>query len=89
MRIMLGASQVVLMVNNPPANIGDARDPGSIPGSGRSPGVGNGNTFQDSCLKNLMDRGAWGTTVHRVTKNQTRHIIVSSFGLLQIKLLWA
>ena len=77
------------MVNNPPANIGDARDLRLIPGSGRSPGIGNGNTFQDSRLKNLMDRGAWGTTVHRVTKNQTRHIIVSSLGLLQIKLLWA
>ena len=44
------------VVKNPPVNAGDA---GSIPGSGRSPGVGNGNPLQYSCLKNSMDRGAW------------------------------
>ena len=51
-----GASQVVLMVKNPPSIAGDVRDLGSIPGSGRSLGEGNGNPFQDSCLENPMDR---------------------------------
>ena len=50
----------------------DAGDPGSILGSGRSPGEGNGNPLQYSCLKNPMDRGAWWATVHRVVKNRTR-----------------
>ena len=53
---MLGASQVALVVKNPSANAGDARDVGSIPGSGRSPGGGNGNLHQYSCLENSMDR---------------------------------
>ena len=48
-----------------------ARDPGSIPGLGRSPGEGNGNPLQYSCLENSMDRGAWQATVHGVTKSQT------------------
>ena len=47
------------MVKNPPANAGDARDAGSIPGSGRCPGVGSGNPLLYSCLENSMDRGAW------------------------------
>ena len=47
-------------------------DPGSIPGSRRSPGEGNDNPLQYSCLENLMDRGAWQATVHGVTKNQTQ-----------------
>ena len=55
------------VVKNLPANVGDT---GSIPGSGRSPGGGNDNPFQYSCLKNLMDRGAWQATVQRVTKSQ-------------------
>ena len=59
------------MVKNPPANARDIRDAGSIPVSGRSPGEGNGNPLQYSCLGNSMDRGAWQATVHRVTKNQT------------------
>ena len=54
-----GASQVVQVVKNVLANAGDVRDMGSIPGSGRSPGVGNGNPLQYSCLKNSIDRGAW------------------------------
>ena len=62
---------MVLVVKNPPANAGDARDVGLIPGSGRSPGVGNGNPFQYSCLENLMDRRAWEVTVHGATKSQT------------------
>ena len=52
------------MVKNPPANVGDTGDAGSIPGSGRSPGVGNGNLLQYSYLGNTMDRGAWQATVH-------------------------
>jgi len=56
------------VVKNPPANAGEA---GSIPGSGRSPGEGNGNPLQYSCLENPMDRGAWWATVHGVTKSLT------------------
>ena len=55
-----GASQVALVVKNPPANTGDVRDMGLIPGLGRSPGGGHGNLLQYSCLKNPMDRGATG-----------------------------
>ena len=60
------------VVKNPPANAGDSRDVGSIPGLRRSPGIGNGNPLQYSCLENPMYRGAWQATVHRVTKSQTR-----------------
>ena len=60
------------MVKNLPTNARDAGDAGLIPGWGRSPGVGNGNPLQYSCLENLMDRGAWRATVHGVTKSQTR-----------------
>ena len=60
------------MVKNPPANARDARDVGSIPGSGRSPGGENGNPFQYSCLENPMDRGAWQATVHRTAKSWTQ-----------------
>ena len=52
------ASQVALVVKNQPVNAGDARDAGSIPGLGRSPGEGNVNPLQYSCLENSMDRGA-------------------------------
>ena len=65
------ASQVVLVVKNPPANAGNTRDVGSIPELGRFPGVGNGNPFHYSCLENSMDRGAWKATVHGVTKSWT------------------
>ena len=58
------------VVKNLSANAGDARDAGSIPGSGRSPGVGNGNPLQYSCLENSMDRGAQWATVHGVTKSR-------------------
>ena len=51
----------------------DAGDLGSIPGSGRSPGEGNGCPLQYSCLENPMDRGAWRAAVPGVTKNQTQH----------------
>ena len=59
------------MVKNPPANAGDTGDAGSIPGSGRSrktPGGGNGNPLQYSCLKNPMDRGAWQAVIQRAVK---------------------
>ena len=49
-----------------------AGDPGSIPGLGRSPGEGNGNPLQNSCLENLMERGAWCAAVHGVTKSWAR-----------------
>ena len=58
------------VVKNPPANTGDARDAGSIPGSGRSLGVVNRNPLQYSCLGNFMERGAWTATVHGVTKSR-------------------
>ena len=67
-----GASQVALVVNNPPASAGDLRDVGLIPGSERSPGEGNGNPLQYSCLENPMDRGAWWATVHWIEKSQTQ-----------------
>ena len=67
-----GASQVALVVKNLPANAGDVRVVGSIPGSRRSPGGGHGNPLQYSCLENSMDRGAWWATVHRLTKSWTR-----------------
>ena len=54
------------------ASASNAGDLGSIPGSGRSPGEGNGNPLQDSCLENPMDGGAWWATVHGVAKSQTR-----------------
>ena len=59
------------MVENLPANAGDARDVGSIPSLGRSPGGGNGNALQYSCLEYFVDRGAWWATVHGVTKSWT------------------
>ena len=65
------ASQVVLVVKNPPANAGDRRDTDSTPGLGRSPGGEHGNPLQYSCLENPTGRGAWWATVHRVTKSQT------------------
>ena len=63
-------SQVVLVVTNPPTKAGEVKHTGSVPGSGRSPGEGNGNPLQCSCLENPMDGGAWWATVHRVTESQ-------------------
>ena len=65
------ASQVVLVVKNTASSAGNVRDLGLIPGLGRSPGEGNGNPLQYSCLENPMDRGARKATVHGVTKSQT------------------
>ena len=72
MCLYAGASQVVLVVKNLPANAGDITDTGSIPGSERSPGEGHGNPLQYSSLENPMDREVWWATVRGVTKNQTR-----------------
>ena len=66
------ASQVELVVKNLPANAGEIRDTGSIPGSGRSPGGGHGNPLHYSCRENPVDRGAWWATVHRVAKTRTQ-----------------
>ena len=65
------ASQVLLAVKNLPANAGDVRDLGSIPGSRRSDGEGKGNPLQYSCLENCMDRGAWQATVHGIVESDT------------------
>ena len=70
-RSHLRASQMALVVKNLPANAGDIKVAGSIPGSGRSPGGGNGNPLQYFCLVNPMDRGAWQATVHGVTELDT------------------
>ena len=63
------ASQVELVAKNPPANAGDIRDMGLIPGSGRSPGEGHNSPLQYSCLENPMNSGAWQAIVHRVAEN--------------------
>ena len=60
------------MVKNPPAKAGNKRDPGSIPGSGRSSGGGRSNPLKYSCLENPVDRGAWWATVYRAAKSWTR-----------------
>ena len=60
------------MVKNPLATAGDARNVGLIPGIRKSPGEGNGNLLQYSCLGNPMDRGAWRATVHGVSKTKTQ-----------------
>ena len=62
---------MVLLVKNLPVNAADIRDPGLIPGSGRSPGGGHGNSLQYSSLENSMDRGAWQATIHGVAKSRT------------------
>ena len=66
-----GASQVALVVKNLPANAGDAREVGLIPGSGRCPGGRNGNPLPYSCLKSPLDKGAWQAAVHGVAESQT------------------
>ena len=60
-----------LSIKESAGNAGDAGDSGSILGSGRSPGGGNGNPLQYSCLENLMDRGAWQVTAHGTAKSPT------------------
>ena len=67
-----GASQMARVIKNPPANAGDARDTGSVPGLGRAPGEGNGRPLQYSCLENSMDRGVCLTIVPGVAQSQKR-----------------
>ena len=62
---------MALVVKNPPDNAGNIRDTGSIPGSGRSPGEGNGNPLQYSCLENPMDRESWQATAYNVVESWT------------------
>ena len=69
---MRGKFLVAELIKNLPANAGDVRDAGSTPGSGRSPGEGHGNPLQHSCLENATDRGAWQSTIHRISKGRTR-----------------
>ena len=64
------------MVKNPPASAGEVRDASFISGSGRSPGEGHGNSLENSCLENPMDREGWWATVHGVTKSQTQPLKV-------------
>ena len=71
----MGASLVVLVVKNPPANTGDTGDKGSISGSGRFPGGGYGNPLQYSCLEKPMVRGAWWATVHGIAESDTTEAI--------------
>ena len=68
---LLEASQMALVVKNPPANAGDIRDVGWIPGLGKYPGEGHGNPLQYSCLENPMDRGTWWAAVYRAAQSQT------------------
>ena len=67
------ASQVALVIKDPPANTGEIRDMGSTPGSGRFPGGGHGNPFHCSYLENAMDRGAWWPAVHTITPHRVGH----------------
>ena len=69
--LLLRASQVALVVKNLPT-MQETRDAGSLPGLGRSPGLGNGNPLQHSCLGNAMNRGAWRATVHGAIKSWTQ-----------------
>ena len=74
---VLGLAGCKLLHGFPDSSLGKesactAGDPGLIPGLGRSPGGGQGNPFQQSCLENPMDRGAWQATVHGVTESLTR-----------------
>ena len=78
-----------LVVKDLPANAGDARDTGSISGLGRSPGEGNGNLLQYSCLENSVARGAWWTTVQGATKSWTwlstqRYILIIWFKVVHV-----
>ena len=66
------ASNVVLVVKNPPTSVGDVKDEHLIPGLGTSSGEGHGNPLQYSCLENPMDSRAWWATVHRVAKSWTK-----------------
>ena len=74
---------MVLVVKNLPTNAGDTRDMSLIPGLGRTPGEGNGNSLQYSCLENSMDRGAWKVTVHGVAElDATENVYTHALFLL-------
>ena len=77
-------------VNKSPANAGDTGDPDSIPGSGRSPGEGNSNPPQYSCLRNPMDRRTWQATVRGIAKNQTQlsHLAEAAASYLTLECSW-
>ena len=77
---MGGASQVALVVKNPPADAGDRREAGVVPGSGRTPGGGHGHPLQYSCLENTMDRGSWWATDLGVAKSRTRRKQFSTYS---------
>ena len=87
-RSIIQPPQVAELINNPPANAGDL---GSVSGSGRSPGGGNGKLLQSSCLADSTDRGAWWTTVHRAAKesNKTDHTWTCGFSVIYLKLTFA
>ena len=77
------------MVKNPPANAGDTRDLGSITMLGRAPGGGNDSPFQYSCSENPMDRGAWWSTVHGITKEtdmteHTHYYFILSYSKIMV-----
>ena len=79
------------MVKNLGVSATNVTNAGSIPGSGRSPGVGNGNPLQYSCLENSMDGGAWQATVHEVTKSRTQlstHTFTYNYGIKRIWTAW-
>ena len=85
------AVHLATVVNNPPASAGDTGDACSVPGLERSPGVGNGNPLQYSCLNNPLGRTASWTTVHRVTKSQTwlKWLSMHTGGLKQHKFIFS
>ena len=87
-RVLAWVSQVVLMVKNLPTYEGDIRDSSSVPGSGSSPGGGQGNPLQYSCLENPMDRGAWWATVHGVAKSQAWLKWLSTCTCPKVEQLW-
>ena len=72
------------MAKNPSVDAGDTRDAGSILGSGRSPGVGNGNPLQYSCLENLVNREAWRATVHGVAELDTTEVTATDLMTTKI-----
>ena len=72
------ASQMVIVAKNPPANTGNIREAGSIPGLGRCPGGGHGSPLQCSCLENPMDRGAWRAVVHGAAKSRPQLKLLST-----------
>ena len=74
LKVLTGLTHVALVVKNPPANAGDLRDTGLIPGLGRSPRGGHGNPLQYSCLENPLDRGAWLAVVFRVAELDTTEV---------------